>query len=403
MPKKKLDNPNNHHIYNRKGIYWVRYTANGVPRRESLKTTNIKLAREIRDKILGDLARGVFQLPEKRNLKRVTFEELSNKYIVHSEKTKKSARRDTEIVKLLNHYFVGKYLNDISSFDVESYKSKRKAGETAIGGHYKAHPANGSINRELAVLKNMFNMARKLFDAREYNLNFDNPVVGVKFLKNDSAPREDCLEPYEIEALIAACNETLRPIVLTALTTGMRKSEITGLLWNQINLDQRDILLPTPKGGKPVNVKIPPNLETMLREMRDKHMAAGGNGSEFVFVSSRGIPYGDIKNPFTTALEVSGIAEARRRSGRPTFRFHDLRHTFASQLAMSCGNLIIVQRALGHKDPRTTARYSHITDGALERAISGMTSQVFSGNDTDKHDFSTPIDFLQKKSERNAG
>ena len=83
--------------------------------------------------------------------------------------------------------------------------------------------------------------------------------------------------------------------------------------------------------------------------------------NQYVFVSDRtGKPYTDVKTSFKTALKHAGIED---------FRFHDLRHTFASRLVMAGENIRTVQELLGHKDIKMTMRYSHLSTAHKQKAV----------------------------------
>ena len=85
--------------------------------------------------------------------------------------------------------------------------------------------------------------------------------------------------------------------------------------------------------------------------------------SEWVFPGKAGKPLGDFKRAFKTALRKAGISD---------FRFHDLRHTFASHLVMNGVNIRTVQQLLGHKDIKMTMRYSHLSRDFVQEAVSHL-------------------------------
>lgn len=353
--------------------YWyIRYKVNGKVSRKATKTRVKREAIKMRDAIYGDIARKRFHLPASVGAKEISFSMFCRAYIERYAKVyKKSWKRDVDVIKALSAFFDNRPISSIKPFDVEAYKRARISGKIAlISEQQTPYPAKSTVNKEIGTLKSMYNKLPLLFDSSEYNLNFANPVKGIKlFSINDQ--RIDFLEPEQIKALLDACNKRLRPIVLTAITTGMRKSNITQLKWNQVDLDRGLIYIPEPKGGAPEQKYITEALDNVLRGLQ-----AERSGSEYVFLASSGQPYTDIRRVFNFALEKSGIAEARRQAGKKPFRFHDLRHVFASWLAMDCKDLNVVKNRLGHKDVRVTMRYAHLAEQYERNAVSNMSSRM---------------------------
>ena len=142
--------------------------------------------------------------------------------------------------------------------------------------------------------------------------------------------------------LLACCNPLLRPIVVTALHTGMRKGEILDLTWNRVDLENGVLAVADSKSGD--GRKIPMN-----RLLTDT-LGALTIRSEYVFSREDGIQVRSIRTAFANALRRAGIAD---------LRFHDLRHTFATRLVVAGADLRTVQDLLGHKTITMTMRYSH--------------------------------------------
>ena len=141
----------------------------------------------------------------------------------------------------------------------------------------------------------------------------------------------------------------LRPIVITPLNTGMRKSEILSLEWERhVDMRHSKILLDRTKNGErrviPINSTLRNTLKSLVRHIN----------SPYVFVDSNGRRFKDVKRSFATAL---------RRVGIKDFHFHDLRHTFASHLVMNGVDLATVKELMGHKNFAMTLRYAHLSQG----------------------------------------
>ncbi len=269
--------------------------------------------------------------------KKVKFEDMAKTYMeAYSRPNKRSWRRDETSLKNLISFFGGKYLHEIISLDIEKYRVKRLRVV-----------APATVNRELACLKHMFNKAKEWGKASE------NPVLKVKLLKEENR-RVRYLETEEIKALLDACSDHLKPIVITALNTGMRKGEILSLKWPDVDLRQKIIYIYNSKSGKSRKVDINDWLVQTLIKVR-KHPE-----SPYVFCNKDGKTYGDIRKSFDNA---------KRRAGIKDFRFHDLRHTFASHLVMAGVDLKTVQELLGHQTYQMTLRYSHLSTDHRRRAV----------------------------------
>jgi integrase len=160
------------------------------------------------------------------------------------------------------------------------------------------------------------------------------------------------LSTEEIDRLLAVCPAHLKRLVLTALHAGMRKSEILTLRWEQVNLEQRFVLLLDTKNGESRGVPLTETITGVLRELQAEQERFGLS-STFVFPNPlTGKPYRhDIKTSWYTALRKANITD---------FHFHDLRHTCASYLRMQGVDLLTIAEILGHKDLKMTRRYAHV-------------------------------------------
>jgi len=306
--------------------YYIDYYVNGRRKREKVGP-NKRQALIVLQKRKVQIAEGKF-LDVQRHQK-IKFEEMARSYIQnYSKPNKRSSWRDEISFKHLASFFRAKCLHEITPLDVEKYKVQRLE---------KVAPA--TVNRELACLKHMFNKAIEWDKAKE------NPTLKVKLLREENK-RVRYLEKEETEALLDACSERLRPIVITALNTGMRKSEVLHLKWSEVDLIRRKIYIYNTKSGKPRDVYINEWLVDTLLELV-KHPK-----SAYVFCNEKGKPYGSIRKFFETAKRKAGIED---------LRFHDLRHNLASHLAMAGVGSEILQEILGHRDYRMTRRYIHLS------------------------------------------
>ncbi|MDO8524919.1 MAG: site-specific integrase, partial [Candidatus Omnitrophota bacterium] len=228
-------------------------------------------------------------------------------------------------------------------FDVERFKIDRAKD---------VKPA--TVNRSLAVLKSMFNRAI-VWDKAS-----NNPCKAVKLFKENNQ-RLRFLEQEEIPKLLSECCAHLKPIVVLAINTGMRKGEILRLKWHDIDFKRDIIHLYETKNGEKREVPLNAIAKRTLIAV-PKHP-----DSSYIFCDKKGQSYGDIKKSFLTAIGKSGIID---------FHFHDLRHTFASQLVMGGVDLNTVRELLGHKSLEMTLRYSHLSPDHKKRAVDVLSNRM---------------------------
>jgi len=145
-----------------------------------------------------------------------------------------------------------------------------------------------------------------------------------------------------------------------ALQTGMRKSEIANLRWEQVDLNNREIAVIKTKSGRKRMIPINKDLCEVLTGLRGSN-----KGSEFIF------QYADPKTGAKRHLRYfrRAFEAACRRAGITGLTFHDLRHTFASRLVRKGADLITVKDLLGHSSVRTTERYSQSNREQKQKAV----------------------------------
>lgn len=284
---------------------------------------------------------------EKKQETPITFNELADQYVETSRFQKSYASFKARIIPVLRQAFGEKLLSKISYLDLEIFRNRRK-GEISKRGTPRSA---ARVNRELAVLKHMLNKAMEwgMLEApfkRGKSLMFKENIDRLRFLIEE-----------EIEPLLSACLPHLRPIVETALLTGMRSGELLSLRWEQIVNGM--IYLKDTKGNKPRQIPISERLEQVLKEVRRRHQFK----SPYVFCNKGGDRFNDIRASFKSACRKAGIVD---------FRFHDLRHTFASHLVMRGVGLKAVQELLGHCDIKLTMRYAHLAPGHLRDSVNAL-------------------------------
>lgn len=263
----------------------------------------------------------------------------------YSQTNKRSWKTDKSLLKSLVAFFGDFYLDEITSQHVELYKARRLT----------KHVTRSTVNRELAILRKMLNLAV------EWGYLENGKGVRFKLFSEKGNFKERILSKEEEKRLFESSSGHLRPVLVIALQTGMRLGEILSLRWDQVDLEERMIRVERTKSGKlrfvPVNDVL---LEELLRLKRER-----GKGDEI-------FPWKSVKTSFKGACKRAGIED---------LRFHDLRHTFATRLVKRGVDLITVKELLGHSSVTVTERYTHSFKDEKRRAVSVLSegARVYSG------------------------
>jgi len=337
-------------LYRRGTVWWIRYAGlDGKIRFESSGTKTFKEAQVLLNKRKTEVSEGKDPIIT-RKIKPHTFRELGEHYVIWAER-QKSYRRKKGIVKILTKEWCNLPLRHFNTRIVEEYQTKVITEVVITKDGKEHHKAPATANRHLACLKHMFTKAVEWEMVEEEALK---KVRRVKLLPENNR-RLRYLSKEESTALVDACKPHLRPIVVTALNTGMRKEEILSLEWERhIDLRNGFILLDITKNGDrrevPINQTLRKTLQSLVR-----HIA-----SPYVFTDARGRRFANVVRSFKSACKKAGIKD---------FRFHDLRHTFASRLVMAGVDITTIKELLGHKTLTMTLRYAHLAPSHKVKAV----------------------------------
>ena len=315
------------------GVRYVKKLGKGITR-----TVAGELANVIRTAIL----KGAAGIGKKR--KDTPFEKAKDAFLdwTITNKRPRTTRVYRQQLERLAVSFSTKTLAQISSFDIERHKRSR--AETG---------ARIQANREVAVLKNLFNKAKAwgLYEG-------ENPAQGVKFLEEPKR-RLRYLEPSEEARLLGVSSEPLRSLIIIGTNTGIRiGAEALTLKWADVDL-MRGILTVQAaysKNGQTRNIPLNSRAKEAFRYLESI------SRSDSVFSKSNGLPYKNMEKPFMQACKDAGLAGTG-------VSLHTLRHTFASSLVMAGVDLVTVQQYGGWSDLSLVQRYSHLSASHKAKAI----------------------------------
>jgi integrase len=314
------------------GEWWIRYV--GADRRlhrekAGLKSWALILYRKRKTEALQGR-----KLPETLKKRTITINDIADDAIKLIEGRGGQAGR----VQIVKTWFGGRAADQISAQEIEQ----------ELNGLAAAGRAPATINRFRAALSVIYSLAIRngkvsLNPARLVRLRKENNAR-VRFLDND----EESALRTKIREL---CRER-EPEFELALHTGMRRGEQYSISWSNVDLDRGVITIPRSKHGEKRHVRLNSVARTALGKL-------WGRGDSYVCPGGM-TKLGYWSRWFEDCVTAAGIVN---------FRWHDLRHTFASRLVMAGVDLRTVQELMGHKTITMTVRYAHLAKGHLQDAV----------------------------------
>jgi integrase len=234
--------------------------------------------------------------------------------------------------------------------------------ETLARGDHGTPRAPATVNRYLAALSHVCTVA-----VREWEWLDSNPLQKVRKLREPRG-RVRFLSDAERTRLLEACtaspHPSLYPIVVLALSTGARKMELLTLTWPAVDLRRGRIILHDTKNRERRTVPLVDHALALIEQLAQARRPE----TPLLF------PRPDGRKPLR--LEYAW-QRARQQAGIADFRFHDLRHSVASYLAMNGASLMEIAVVLGHKTLEMVRRYAHLTDTHVDGVVRGMNAKIF--------------------------
>lgn len=323
--------------------YWISWIdANGVRRRRKTSAQTVADAKKIR---AARMARAekmkVLGVAEADTT--TTFKATTDRYLAYQRPriSPQSYERTESIIT--NHLlpFFKKNIADIRPQDIERYITKRMSVVSA-----------GTTIKELNIIKHLCRLAVR------WELIPTDPSANVE--RPPTPPdRVRYLHPDELIQVLKCCPEWLKPIAILAVSTGMRRGEILGLRWRDVDFQNRQIFLGMTKNGKSRVVALN-KIALVALQMLDPKPGAIGK------------LFPDVRPDYVTGAFKRACEYAKV----PDAHLHDLRHTYASWLKMAGEDVHTVAILLGHKDLRMTTRYAHLNSSYLSNAA-GKLENVF--------------------------
>ena len=295
---------------------------------------------------------------------RLTFGQAVERYLCIKENEGKRSLRDDRLnlAHLKAVFGADTPLEAITAGRISEYREQR-AGQLT---RRKTKIAPATLNREPAVLRHLFRLAVEEWQAIEAPPRIrlaKEPQGRLRFLTEE-----------ELARLLATCGREqrrkqsphLEAVVAIAVNTGKRKSELLGLEWGRVDFARGVLLLEVTKSGRRREVPMNQAVYEALSAL------PGPKESGPVFRRVNGAAWGNIRTAFENACADAKLAG---------FRFHDLRHTFASHMMMRGATIGELRELLGHADVKMTMRYAHLSPARRRAAVArleGLTPAALS-------------------------
>lgn len=320
------------------GIWWVRYCDQyGRLHREKVGPKG--LAQEVYRKRKTAIREGKF-FPEQVGQQRVIpFDELARDFLVYSKLHKRSHAHDAGMAQRLLKAFGRRPAKAITAEEIEHFKATLRE---------KRSPA--TVNRHLALLRSIYYLG-----VRNRKVEH-NPVRGMKFFRENNA-RVRYITEEEESRLFRGLPNRYHALVEVGLLTGLRASNLINLQWANVDLDAAVYTVPQSKSGEALRLP----MHSRVREI----LASLPRNGVYVFARANGKP----PRRFTVAF-----AKAVRRASISDLRLHDLRHTWASRLAMAGVDLLAIKELGGWKTLAIVQRYAHLSPDHKRQALGRLKS-----------------------------
>jgi integrase len=326
---------------------------NNKPIRVTLGKYSNMTVEEARNKakpVIVEISKGKNPNQEKKKLREeTTLGEMVSLYMERYSKVRKKTWQydERDLPRFVGHWFNRK-LSMVTKQDIQTL-------------HEKVGKENGlyQANRLLARIQGLYNKAI------EWGWEGINPAQGIKKFKEKS--RDRFLHPDELprffESLDAEPNSTIRDYIYVSLFTGVRKSNVLSMRWENIHFDRQEWLVPETKNGDPLRVHLSETVINILKSRLEK-----SGKKEWVF-----------EGPGATGHLVEPKAGWKRilqKAGIKDLRIHDLRRTLGSWQAATGANSYMIGQSLGHKSPHSTAVYARLNLDPVRSSVEKATEAM---------------------------
>lgn len=331
-------------LYKRGSTWWIDFaTPSGERVRRSADTSNKAQAQELHDQLKA----ASWRVEVLGGRPRHTWDDAGCKWLMETQH-KRTHRDDMMKLAWLQQFLRGLVLADITRDQI-----------AAIGERKKSEASGPTANRYLALIRSILRRACLEWE-------WIDKVPKVK-LYREPQRRVRWITPEQVKTLLAELPPHQRDITLFALATGLRQANVTGLTWSKVNLDRRTgwVAQEDAKGDEDIHISLSDLAVDILARQAGKH-------PERVFTYA-GRP---VKN-----VNTRGWRSALKRAGIDNFRWHDLRHTWASWHVQNGTPLYVLQEMGGWKSAEMVRRYAHLAPAQMARQAN-VVGDILRGTNT---------------------
>lgn len=321
-------------LFKRGTVWWVRFTApDGQQVRRSAQTANKQQAQEFHDRLTAEYWR-VAKLGQFGERPRYRWQQAVERWLTEKQGAKTTIQEDVRYLRWLHPFLYGKFLDEINRELIDRITKTRMADGVS----------NATVNRMLEVLRAILNCAEKHWE-------WLDKAPHVRMLPKSNR-RVRWLTKREAERLLAELPEHLAEMMRFTLATGLREANVTGLQWSQVDMQRACAWIHPDQAKARKAIPVPLNGDALqvLKRQLNKH-------AEFVF-SYKGKPVSKANN--------HAWRKALTRAGIQDFRWHDLRHTWASWHIQQGTPLYVLQELGGWAGPEMVQRYAHLSASHLK-------------------------------------
>ncbi|MDT7531314.1 site-specific integrase [Sphingopyxis sp. SE2] len=324
--------------------WWLDVTINGQRHRVSTEQTAKREAQKSADRIIEQLSKA----PNRSKEIWTVGESLTSWWEEHAKHTASADAIWSNIENLDRCLNCKVRVDRLTNALLMDFRAKRR-GEPAWRSGKEDNPDSPfvsaqTVNRDLAYLQAALNHVATI------HLQPVADIAWSKLKVREKEWRIRFLSADEYTALIDALHPAMRPMVVAAVTTGLRRGKLLAMQWHQVDLKGRTITIPTNKSGRPNIVRITAPLHEELEAMR-KAQAIDPTTGEARIPTGKVFDTTNYKRRWYAAVKAAQLED---------FKFHDLRHTFGSWARKAGADLLAIREAMDHSNIAMTMRYAHV-------------------------------------------
>ncbi len=368
-------------VFQRNGHWYLTVTVNGKRIRKAIKEARTLRQAQKAERILRD---EIYENRFGEGGQRLFADFVEKSYKPYSKEHKRSYNVELSILNFLVGKFGEYKLFEITPETVEQFKRDRAAQKTSSG----KTRAKSSVNRDLAVLSAVFNLAKNFGEVKE------NPVSRIKSYSNLNS-RERVLSDNEEIILFEHLRDDVKLSrqIKILLYTGMRRGELFKLEWRDVDLTEGyiNIRKEITKTGKARDVPTLSNVRTIFEALRDEAGDVPGTNRIFLGIPSQA---NQLTKRFRDVCDHLGFDD---------LTIHSLRHTFSTRADANNVGAFAQKALLGHSNLSMTDRYTHLSKETLKASLAGMEQHISRIKDTkakteNKNDVKRPnlLTFVKK-------